>query len=45
VIDVLVGGMSNLQFGAWATNLGLIAVAVGGFMSIFNLTKRLAGVR
>jgi hypothetical protein len=33
------------QIGWYGASLGLIAVSVGGFMSIFDLTKRLAGVR
>jgi hypothetical protein len=34
-----------LQFGWYAHTLGLLAIAVGGFMSIMDLTNRLRGVR
>lgn len=34
-----------MQFGWYALTLGLLAIAVGGFMSILDLTKRLTGVR
>lgn len=39
------GSLANWQFGWYGLNFGLIAIAVGGFMSILELTKRLAGVR
>jgi hypothetical protein len=45
VFDFLRGGVSGGEIGAYGAQLGFIAIAVGGFISIFELTKRLAGVR
>lgn len=36
---------SGLQFGWYALHLGLLAIVIGGFMSVLDLTKRLVGVR
>jgi hypothetical protein len=36
---------SGAQMGWTLNNLGLLAITVGGFTSIFELTKRLVGVR
>lgn len=37
--------LKYMQFGWYAHTLGLLAIAVGGAMSILDLTKRLRGVR
>lgn len=47
VFRIMTGGeyTSGWQFGWYALHFGLLAICVGGFMSVLDHTKRLAGVR
>jgi hypothetical protein len=47
VFRIATGGdfTSGLQFGWYSLHLGLLAIVIGGFMSILDLTRRLVGVR
>lgn len=47
VFRIMTGGeyTSGYQFGWYALHLGLLAIGVGGFVSVLDHTKRLAGVR
>jgi len=41
----IVMGESSWAFGWYLMHLGMLAIVVGGFISVYNLTQRLTGVR
>jgi hypothetical protein len=47
IFRVALGGeyTASAQFGWYALHFGFLAIVIGGFMSILDLTRRLAGVR
>jgi hypothetical protein len=47
IFRIALGGQytSGVQFGWYAMHFGFLAIVIGGFMSILDLTRRLAGVR